>query len=841
MRAFSPHILPRERITAALEAAVNAYPLVVLTAPMGYGKTTAARELMGTLRHRVYYVSFTTGPHNALYLWDMAFAQLGAQGSKTASVMRSMGFPADAMRLQSAFEHCRTYLASQPTLLVIDDYNYVADPAMDAFLEALAREAIPNFHILLLSRTRPSMALEDMRVKSIVTLFDQNILTFSKEETLAYFALHDTADAATAERAWEYSEGWAAALWLSLQSCRAHGTATPARDLESLLSETVFAVCAAADQAFLLQLSVLDSFTTEQAAVISGDESAPRRLRSLHQRNAFLGYEPSSERYQLHSIFRTFLERRLAELPLALDATAPVPYSAPEHIYKPALYRRAGEWFAAHGDPVRAMRFFSRAGRDEDLLRILELFAVPGDGLFVMFDPQGVLALLTAIPWRLRLACPVGWLAFVYHYMSRVSLEEGRILLAEAAERFAVDPGLTPAVKRRIAGEIELIRGIDTFNDLFAMRERYAKAHMLLQGRSSISHPQLIWTFGSPHSAFQYLRDAGSYEKLVRLVEDNLWQYQELTGGCSAGGQDLFRAELLLETRDTRPVEALLMKAAYKATAKGQIASLIAINFTMSRLLLSRGKICEAREVILNMLPSIRQTGNPLLRNSFDVCRGYLAAVMGHKDEIPLWLIQGDMGAVRSFYQGAGFALIAHGKALLATGDWPRLEALAEEIPLRLGAYNNLFGRIHAAGLRAVAVNHLRGPQEALPFLSEAVNLARPDGIVCSLAEYGAHIAPLLRRMGEYTRQDVFMKTLEKTVKVYAGLTSSRGPAPDLLLASQERAVLEKAMQGISNKAIAAALGLAPNTVRNTLSRVYAKLGVKTRIQAVQKWREQQP
>ena len=49
------------------------------------------------------------------------------------------------------------------------------------------------------------------------------------------------------------------------------------------------------------------------------------------------------------------------------------------------------------------------------------------------------------------------------------------------------------------------------------------------------------------------------------------------------------------------------------------------------------------------------------------------------------------------------------------------------------------------------------------------------------------------------------------------------------------------AVQGKSNAAIAEEMGLALSTVGNTLSRAYAKLEVKSRAQAIQKWNEMQP
>ena len=77
-----PHtpILPRERISAALAKAVAAHPLTLLTAPMGYGKSTMAREVMARLPGRSFYVSVTPGPHSAAYTWDLIWGQLARQG-----------------------------------------------------------------------------------------------------------------------------------------------------------------------------------------------------------------------------------------------------------------------------------------------------------------------------------------------------------------------------------------------------------------------------------------------------------------------------------------------------------------------------------------------------------------------------------------------------------------------------------------------------------------------------------------------------------------------------------------------------------------------------------------
>jgi DNA-binding NarL/FixJ family response regulator len=78
-------------------------------------------------------------------------------------------------------------------------------------------------------------------------------------------------------------------------------------------------------------------------------------------------------------------------------------------------------------------------------------------------------------------------------------------------------------------------------------------------------------------------------------------------------------------------------------------------------------------------------------------------------------------------------------------------------------------------------------------------------------------------------------------------LTQRRAPAPfrrndaavaSLGLTGQEVRVLEKLAAGQSNKEIARALGLSPNTVKTHVANLFAKLEVSRRTQAIGKARD---
>jgi DNA-binding CsgD family transcriptional regulator len=64
-------------------------------------------------------------------------------------------------------------------------------------------------------------------------------------------------------------------------------------------------------------------------------------------------------------------------------------------------------------------------------------------------------------------------------------------------------------------------------------------------------------------------------------------------------------------------------------------------------------------------------------------------------------------------------------------------------------------------------------------------------------------------------------------------LASPETPAASALLGRREREILRLVASGMTNREIAAVLFIAPGTVRKHLDNVYAKLGVRSRAQAV--------
>ena len=72
------------------------------------------------------------------------------------------------------------------------------------------------------------------------------------------------------------------------------------------------------------------------------------------------------------------------------------------------------------------------------------------------------------------------------------------------------------------------------------------------------------------------------------------------------------------------------------------------------------------------------------------------------------------------------------------------------------------------------------------------------------------------------------------------GRIGGRAPSTGVLTPTERRAA-ELAAQGYSNKEVASLLFVSPKTVEANLSRVYAKLGVQSRIELVRRLGDEEP
>jgi DNA-binding CsgD family transcriptional regulator len=200
------------------------------------------------------------------------------------------------------------------------------------------------------------------------------------------------------------------------------------------------------------------------------------------------------------------------------------------------------------------------------------------------------------------------------------------------------------------------------------------------------------------------------------------------------------------------------------------------------------------------------------------------------------------------------------GTALYEPGLWPWADVLATALVVdgQLDAAD-VFLRRHeerARGHRSAAARllaargRLLGTRGDLPAARRVFEeaLALLDGLPLryELARVNFGYGQTLRRAGKRRDADAvistarelylsvgaqtFVQRCERELKA-GGLHQLRGPRAHVDLTPQEEAVTSLVAQGLSNREVAAELYVSPKTVQYHLTRIYAKLGVRSRAE----------
>jgi LuxR family maltose regulon positive regulatory protein len=813
-------ILKRKQINAELNKIFD-YRLTVVVAAMGYGKTTAVKHFLNEAKANYVWLSVDSDEASPQYIWKLYTRQLAQTEPDLGNRLSALGFPVDAPQRDRVIGMITDYAYATNTVLVIDDYHLAHSPELDRLLERIVRTDISGLHLIIISRTRPELNLEELRLKGYCYLAPNDLFELSRREIKAYFGMFGQAVSdETAGRVYAISEGWITAVYLMIQRYCAVGELEPGRNIEGLIETAMMSRYTAEEARLLTSLCILDSFTPGQAVFLTGNPAAATIMQRLSDNNALIRYDERTGAYKPHYIFSGYLRKRLEERFTASQLKE--------------LYRRSGEWYRENGDVPSSLKAFLQA---EEYDLILAEFEKPGFSKIIDRDSQLIVKLFEQIPETAKYRRPIAYLIYAEFYLANVDPEGGARLLAEIERHYQGDPDLSLEMRRRISGEIQLIKSFRFFNDLRKMRDCQLKAYQLLDGGSLIANKDMIMTFGSPHTLYLYYREPGELRWITEYVELVFHYYREAAGGCGAGFEALTKAEYYLETGDLAQAELYAHKSIYKAETMKQHSIIICADLTLARLYMAQGKFTAAMELLNDLSAAVTEENSPILNSAVDLCNGYIGAILNEPYYIAGWLKSGDMRQSEILYQGMAFNYIVYAKALLLEGNYVKLEALCEEMPGFFFKFNNLLGYLHTAILDAIAKSKLYGMAKARTALGPALEIGRADRIILPFAEYGLYILGILEAIYKEDRDDAYLERLVAATSRYGSKIRvlNGGKAKTEPLTGRELEILRLMAAGRTNREIAVALYLAEITVKKNVTAIYRKLGVEGRAAAVRK------
>lgn len=870
---------PRGRLLERLDRAL-ALPLSVLVSPAGFGKSTLLSQWYQRLGERgqvhVAWISLEEDDGEisrfVAYL-TLAISRAGIDVGPLLQTVQTQLHDIDARAAIAALvEYVRA--AGRGLVIVLDDYDRVRSEAVDGLVLDLVQHADPRLHVLISGREAPRLPLAQLGSRGLVERIGAAEMALSLDEAETMLGGERLSRDAVG-RLHGYTEGWAvalqlAALWLAAQPGELSGEELLDRfsgrsaEMAAYLTEQVVESLDDEARRFILQTSVLERFNVALANAVrqQGDSGAHlQRLGSFQ--GLLIPLDNEQEWFRYHHLFAQYLQTQLQrQYPYDVDG----------------LHRRAALWQFEHGDLIEAVKhairahdialatgFVERAGgwelilwrglgyvrpllrhfdrqtiRDTPVLNVTQAYLHVKLGEFGRAEE--LLERYRDLPQDQFEASWPGYIAvlsLLYNYRDLLWSDRGRSALVVDYLEQVGDQDLVRPTLHCVCASAGLDSGV------FAEAERHAAlaARQMQQRGNFIGVAYALFHQGQ---ACFYTGRLGEAETLYRqalVIADQHFGTDNALKACAEcllaqllcwRGQWRQAAELLergvpfIESHDgwldilAAAYEARLIVAMRSGTGLRELLALLdhyedfAVRRRLSRL--QQLALGWRLQVLLDA-----QAGTAAELMVADTgCEADMAHFLAEDRH---WRQQLALGPALANW------LQRRGQASAALELLEALERNCERMGLAL----------HLAQVRAqqALLQQQRGELEAaFARLGQALDYAAREQAWHALLGLGRPLRTLLhlaqqrdpQAVSGTTRGNSIHQLLQRLSADYGGEAEA---ASDGALNPREREILSELCQGHSNKEIGRLLNLSENTVKFHLKRVFRKLNVDTRGEAV--------
>ena len=362
--------IPRERLQECLRSG-SERRLTIVACPAGFGKTTllSAWYEAEAGRRPIAWLTLDEGDNDPVVFWSHAIGALRRVNPDVAKSTSSNSLVAPV--IDRVLPGLVNELDGQGEItLILDDFHRVSSEPARASVRWFIEHAPPGFHVVVATRTEPSLPVASLRAHGELLELRAADLRFTIQEADAFLngrlGLDLTAE--DVERLVEKTEGWPAGLYLAALSLeptadrhafvRTFGGSN--RHVVDFLVTEVLEAHTPAAQALMLHTSILERLTGPLCDAVMEQEGSAEMLEELLRSNLFLvPLDDEAGSYRFHHVFAQLLrvERERREPDLA-----------------PALHRRAYSWHRDHGTTDEAIRHTVAAKAYPEAVELIESF-----------------------------------------------------------------------------------------------------------------------------------------------------------------------------------------------------------------------------------------------------------------------------------------------------------------------------------------------------------------------------------------------------------------------------------------------------------------------------------
>lgn len=809
-----PKIVNRKRIERTLNG-IFQVPIFFICGPMGYGKTTAVKNFLEKKTEiSVVWFNGNNGANEEnddIWMWHKFGSSIKKSNLKMSERLINFGIPQSNMDNHRIIEAIREEI-HQKTVLVIDDWDDKRTVFIKSLLKSIALDGINDLHIVLISRNMPNDEYIELESKQKCIVIGQDDIAFTLGETVEFFETNGVIlQEKEKQKVYEYTGGWASATYLALLQYYDEHTFDNIPKATELIKTAVYDKFDETTKKIILKLSLVESFTLDQAIYITEDKKCGFVIKNLISNNCFIKYDRKSKVYTLHSILKTALEEELI-------------YS---NIESDKVNNAVGDWHSKNNEDIQAIEYYYKAKNFQRIMDLIERnYTIKLTNLWGKI----INSVFKELSMEEKIARPIAYLTYIFFYIIYEDSKSGKNLLYEAKIIYEEDKNLKD--KKQILGEISFLESLLMVNDVKRMTQYHKKAYELFEGGTSkIANNKMPVSFGSPHFLCLYHNKEGKLKEIVECFEKEIDYFIHISNGGATGVKYLISGEYLFETGDLCGGELFAYKALHKAKSKNQTSIIICSLFLLMRIFVNRNDKLEARSKFNNLIKEYENIDIPSFLNGAEIALGYIDGITGNLKGMDNWTKEVKKISMQIISPSEKMSYIIFGLAMILKRNYIELEVQAENMLEVYTVNNNIFGIIHAYIFDSIAKYNLYGIDEGKRSLLKAINLAKEDHIRMCFVELAPHILPILKTI---EKEDEYIEILipkcEEFNKIYM---KDYRENKEIELTARELQVMRLVDQGHKQSEISAKLHIALITVKKHIASVYSKLNVKNKTMAI--------
>lgn len=847
--------------------------LLIISAPAGFGKSTVLCQFGERLSEagcKLAWLSCDEADSELLRLVQYIVAAIARVcpgfGTQTAELLHEeVSWSMEA--IVDAFLADLNRLA-EPLYIALDDFHRAHHPGLKESTRYLLERLPKHIHLLVSTRFKPQ---EHASGPGIFWLDAGDLrLTFAECEEYLRQVRGLELDDDEVTQLFERTEGWITALHLAvlaLERCpdrraflaRLSGTE---RNIADYLAEDVLAYLDEPLQRFLEQTSLLDEFNAKLCDAITGRDDSASVLRLLQRDQLFLmALDEQGQWFRYHHLFAEFLQER-------------------QHKRggRGRLLHTAALWCESHQQPDRAIRY---ALRGRDYAFAAEMLERQGARLIAGNRVYGILAMLKGVPVDVIRDHVVFQIFYAWQLAFEQRFAEAEALLEELTTRLMQGRG-----KSMHFGLAELLAASQVLKALVLLYQDKLEACLKIARqwlamvpdnqpvfRASLSCVQagafaLLGEFGEAHKSIASARDnlkqadseylnivASLIEALICKESGELVQGSQIAEAASERVTQVFGAR----SRVGGPLVLTYADLLYEQNRHSEVMSELPLATTWRDVatpleLISRGQLVMAKARFYS------GEGEAALKQLDDWLEalhgpGYervYAHAMSCKVQFLLWLRRPNE-AERSYLQLERHLLslpehrypdvpvvqaLALARLALSERRAEKAQAALEACLTKQTAAHQRERRLRVALLLSVAYWRKGNAEKGFALLAQTLQEGWQLGYRRLFIDEALWVLPMLHAWNEALPEqarawDVLTKSLAEQCLKLAIDPQSFEENQDI--SHREREILRFVAAGLSNRDIAQAVHLSEATIKWHLHNLFAKLGVRSRTQAVLK------